>query len=219
MSWSWKSPSGKGRRTLARRPKPKAPPPLPPRRIGRLVLTAVGLPAGICLVLGGVLVLGQLAQDRIRDRDRYTLPFADIDCAPPPSLSRRDFLDEVQYLAGLPARMRLLDADLAQHLATGFARHPWVARVEQVEVVPPARVKVRLRYRRPVLAVRVGDLTRAVDEEGVLLPTKAPTSGLPVYPGEVPPPAGPAGTRWGDAKVEAAARRCRTALSGGAVEP
>jgi hypothetical protein len=30
---------------------------------------------------------------------------------------------------------------------------------------------------------------------------------LPVYPDTAPPPAGPAGTPWGDPKVEAAARK------------
>jgi hypothetical protein len=45
-----------------------------------------------------------------------------------------------------------------------------------------------------------------VDAHGILLPKSAPTTALPVFPGTAAPPAGPVGTRWGDAAVEAAAR-------------
>src|SRR5205085_1645284 len=63
------------------------------------------------------------------------------------------FLGEVQYLGGLPERLALLDDDLPGRLAEAFARHPWVEKVERVEVVPPGRVRARLTYRTPVLAV------------------------------------------------------------------
>ena len=56
----------------------------------------------------------------------------------------------------------------------GFAKHPWVAQVEKVEVVPPRSVRVALAYRQPVLAVVVtpdlaepngqGRALRAVDD-------------------------------------------------------
>jgi hypothetical protein len=171
------------------------------------VFKVAALLLGLGLFVAGLIVLGEYAQEQLRDRDRYTLPFADIECLPaPPYQARRDFLDEVQYLARLPARLRLLDADLPQQLAEGFTQHPWVRKVEQVEVAAK-QVRVRLCYRRPALAVRCGERVRVVDEEGVLLPKEAPAEGLPVFADKAPPPAGPAGTRWGDARVEEAARK------------
>jgi len=56
------------------------------------------------------------------------------------------------------------------------------------------------------LAVSFDGQMRAVDANGILLPATASTDGLPVYSGKAPPPAGPAGTRWGDKTVESSAR-------------
>jgi hypothetical protein len=172
-----------------------------------MALQVAGLLLGLGLFVAGLLVLGEYAQEQLRDRDRYTLPFTDIECLPePPWTSRGDFLDQVQYLARLPGRLRFLDADLPRQLAEGFAQHAWVRKVERVEVTS-RQVRVRLLYRRPALAVRVEGQLRVVDDEGILLPKEAPTAGLPVFAGQAPRPAGPAGTRWGDAGVETAARK------------
>jgi hypothetical protein len=168
-------------------------------------LKSLAVAGAVGLFLAGLIVLGRLAREDLREQDRYTLAFADVACTPPPGLSRADFLDEVAYLANPPARLRLLEPGLAGRLAEAFARHPWVSQVERVEVVPPAQVRVQLRYRRPVLAVRVGGRVRVVDGRGVLLPRSAPADGLPVFEGKAPP-CGPVGTPWGDPAVEAAAR-------------
>ncbi|MCI0461819.1 MAG: hypothetical protein L0Z62_33125 [Gemmataceae bacterium] len=193
-----------------RRPPIPTPPPEPPRPLVRLpvrLLVKVGaLLLGLGLFLAGLVALRHFAVEQIREDDRYSLPFAGIECDPPPELSRAEFLEEVQYLGRLPERLRVLDDDLPEQLARAFALHPWVARVERVEVTRGCRVRVRLTHRRPALAVWVGERLRGVDDEGVLLPGKAPTAGLPVFEGQAPPPAGPAGTRWGDAAVEKAAR-------------
>lgn len=182
-------------------------PPAAPRRwAGRLVLKCAALLLGLGLFVAGLIVLGEHAQEQLRDRDRYSVPFTTIECLPPPPYqSPNDFLDEVRYLSRLPEHLRLLDPELAKQLADGFAQHPWVRQVEQVEVTAK-QVRVRLRYRRPVLAVRCGEQVRVVDAEGVLLPKEAPAKGLTVFAGQAPPPSGPAGTRWGDAGVAEAAR-------------
>jgi cell division septal protein FtsQ len=186
---------------------PPAPEPAPRPWLGRLLFKVAALLVGVGLFVAGVIGLGEYAQEQLRDRDRHTLPFPAIECLPPPPYqSRANFLDEVQYLARLPARVRLLDPDLGKQLAEGFAQHPWVRRVERVEVTPKA-VRVRLVYRRPALAVPRGERVRVVDGEGILLPKEAPAEGLPVFKGSVSRPAGPAGTRWGDAAVEEAARK------------
>jgi hypothetical protein len=172
----------------------------------RWTIKSLALLLGVGLFFAGLILLGRLALEELRAQDRYTLPFSAIDCTSPPGLSRADFLDEVQYLGSFPERLHLLEPDLAARLAEGFARHPWVAKVETVEVAQPGRVRVRLTFRRPALAVPVGDRVRVVDGQGVLLPKGAPSGGLPVFPGKAPAPAGPSGTRWGNAAVEAAAR-------------
>jgi hypothetical protein len=169
------------------------------------LVQGVALLLVVAVVLGGVAGLGRLASQHLRQQQQYTLSFADISCAPPPGLSRTDFLDEVQYFSGLPDQLVLLEPDLAERLAAGFGKHPWVAKVERVEVVPPDQVRVRPAYRRGVLAVPSGGRTRVVDAHGVLLPRTASVEGLPIYTGHALPPAGPAGARWGDPAVEAAA--------------
>jgi hypothetical protein len=161
---------------------------------------------GVALFLGGLIALGRLALDGLRRQDRYTAAFADISCTPPPGLSRSDFLGEVQYLGSFPERLPVLDPELAPRLAEGFARHPWVAKVERVEILAAGKVRVLLTYRRPVLAVPAGGQVRVVDGQGILLPRGASAEGLPVFPGTARPPAGPAGSPWGDAGVESAAR-------------
>jgi hypothetical protein len=181
----------------------------------KLTATSLALLVGVGGLIGGVILLGRLAQERLREQDRHPFSFSDIVCDPPPGLSRSDFLDEVQYLASIPGHLHLREPDLAQRLARGFARHPWVKSVERVEVVPPDRVQVRLVYRRPALAVPAGGLVRVVDGQGILLPRGASGAGVPVFGGKAPPPAGPAGTPWGDAAVEKAARAAATGLPGG----
>src|SRR5262249_11509433 len=106
----------------------------------------------------------------------------------------------------MPERLPLLDEDLPRRLAEAFERHPWVEKVERVEVCPPGRVQVRHVYRVPVLAVPVAGQLRAVDCHGILLPATAPPQVLPVFKEPAAPPQGPAGTPWGDPAVEAAAR-------------
>jgi hypothetical protein len=156
--------------------------------------------------LAGLIWLGKLALEQVRGWDRYTASFRDIDCLPPPGKGRGAFLDEVQYLSGMPDRLRLLDGRLARRLAGAFARHPRVARVVRVELSPPRRIHVELLYRTPVLAIPLAGRLRAVDSHGVLLPGDTATKGLPLFTGTAAPPKGPAGTRWGDPAVEAAAR-------------
>ena len=58
-------------------------------------------------------------------------------------------------MAGIPDRLSVLEPGLPSRLAAAFtAHHPWVESVERVEVVPPHRLCVRLRFRTPVLRVR-----------------------------------------------------------------
>ena len=159
--------------------------------------------------LGGLIWAGRWGLEQLRGRERYEIAFTDIECEPPVGMKKQEFLDEVRFVARLPERLNLLDDDLKSKLRDGFALHHWVAKVDGVDIRAPKQVVVKLTHRVPVLAVRVGEALRAVDGEGVLLYTNAPTLGLPMYEGEAKPPQGKAGSRWGDPNVESAARKLR----------
>ena len=108
------------------------------------VVTAV---AGLSLF--AVLVAGSYTRDAVRNWDRYTMAFSDIDCEAPSGEERLGFLAEVQYLSGMPSRLSVLDEDLGRHIADAFARHPRVEKVEEVVVLPKRELHVRLRFRPP----------------------------------------------------------------------
>jgi hypothetical protein len=174
-----------------------------------LVQALLPLTAG-ALLLGVLLALGRRARDDLRAHGRYAVPFADVACAPPPGLARTEFLGEVQYLAGLPDTLDLLDPALLPRLEKAFAAHPWVAAVQGIERTPGG-LRVSLTYRAPVLAVRLPGPgkgrreVRAVDVSGVLLPRTVEQGRLPLLVSAVAPPAGPPGRGWGEPKVTAAA--------------
>jgi hypothetical protein len=157
------------------------------------------------LVLLAWVVLGRNAGARLPADNRGTFAFADVDCLAPGTLSRGDFLGEVQYLSNLPDRLRLSDATVATRLAAAFAQHPSVKAVQRVEVLPD-QVRVSLLFRTPVLVVPGPDAVRVVDGKGVLLPTTMQTEGLPRLGGPaVSAPAAAEGSAWGDDRVLAAA--------------
>jgi hypothetical protein len=185
---------------------PEAPTPGQPRvnNQGRKWLLHLALPLGAGLgLLAAVLVIGDLARESLRKGGGYTISFADIECKPPEGLTRRQFLEEAQYLAGLPDEINLLERDVNARLAEGLLNHPWVEAVKRVEQLPARRVRVELVYRTPVL--RVATPEREVDANGVLLPRSALRKGLPVLRSRVAPPLGGPGQPWGDEAVHGAA--------------
>jgi hypothetical protein len=165
------------------------------------VLLTLGVAAA---VLFGLSRLGDEARRNIGPRDRYAVKFADIRCDPPPGTTRETFLSEVRYAANVPPTFQALDAELAPKLTAAFAAHPWVASVDAVAVDGPDAISVKLTYRTPALALG----SRAVDAKGVLLPTSAPTAGLPELLSAPPLPAdATAGKPWpGEDLVVGAAR-------------
>jgi hypothetical protein len=178
--------------------------------IGRWVVRSTVL----LLVVGGILAAiiwaGRWGLEQIRGQDQYLASFADIVVEPPAGMDRGHFLDEVRFHGRLDDnRLNVLDEALKARLREAFAAHPWVAEVDEVEVLPPRRIEVTLTYRKAVLAVAWDGEMRAVDGAGVLLPKSAVTTGLPVYEGEPKAPRGPPGTAWGDPEVERAVRRLR----------
>jgi hypothetical protein len=183
----------------------------------RWLLQFIVLFLAIGMLLAGVLWLGGYAREQLREHERFQTAFADIECNPPGPLARQDFLEEVRYHSRLPERFSIFEEGLAERLQTGFAKHPWVAKVLRVDIVPPQGVRVELAFRQPVLAVEVttdlagmGSATsvplRGVDNQGVLLPKMVPLgSELPVLR-RAARPTGGAGQPWGDVGVLVAAQ-------------
>jgi hypothetical protein len=163
------------------------------------------LVVGLGLLAYGVWELNRFTRERVQGWGRYTVPFADIACQPPPGQQRADFLAEVRYLTNQPERIPLLDDKLPERLAQAFASHPRVEQVQRVEILPPRQVRVRLSYRVPVLAVPYQGQTRVVDGRAILLPASTKATGLPVFRGRVAPPEAQAGASWHDAHLQAAA--------------
>jgi hypothetical protein len=164
-------------------------------------------------VLALILFLGQRAWEDLRQQGTYRVAFAEIECTPPDGLSRVSFLNEVQYLEGLPEELPLLNPQLSEQLSHAFAAHPWVERVRGVEINPPRQIRVDLVYRTPVLSVSLSPArdpqglprTRAVDRHGVLLPLVHRQEPLPLFITPVDLPEEGPGKRWGDERVQAAA--------------
>lgn len=187
--------------------RPAAVLPVKPRRSRlRAALPLAPVAAGL-LLLAAVIALGWLAAQALHGQERYRIAFADIDCTPPPHVSRSEFLDEVQYFAQLPDAVCVLDDGLPARLSAAFGKHPWVEHVQSVTVVGPRQVRVQLIFRTAVLVVMgTAGGKWAVDRNGVRLPAAAIEEALPVLRGDVPPPRGPEGRPWGDEGVEAGAR-------------
>jgi hypothetical protein len=198
-------------------------PSIPPRgsRLRAWLLRAAVPALGAAVLLGVAVALGRVAREHLRDRDRYTINFTDVECRPPEGADRAAFLAEVQYLAGSPDRLHVLDDDLAARLAHDFALHPWVEAVRGVEVAAGPVVRVELAFRRPVLLISRPENARGysegvvleggvralpVDRSGVVLPSLPKIARALLLDGDdVPGPSGSRGAPWGDPRVEAAA--------------
>lgn len=184
---------------MARKRKPGPPPLL-------FTLARVGLTAALAVALvAGLVAVGFKAGSPIADRPRYVLKFADVECDAPPGVPRDVFLSEVRYAGGLDEAFPILDAAAAERVRAAFAAHPWVAEVTAAGPTPDRRFRVALRFRVPVLAVRVPGGVRLVDAGGVLLPPVPVPPGTAELAGDRPPPRAEAGRPWDDPVVPRAA--------------
>jgi len=174
--------------------------PGPYERMRRQLVRAVAWLLLVASVLLGIIALGRWCMRQLTTpTDHYEVAFADIECAAPPGMTRGDFLGEVRYLARLPASLTL-DAETKDTLQSGFQLHPWVLTVDEIRWRPPDKLRVRLTFRRPALAVVWNEETRVVDDRGVVLPASTPATGLPQFAG-VPTAPGAEGKPWPDPEV------------------
>jgi len=142
--------------------------------------------------------------------ERGQAAFQSIALQPSAEQVSPNFLEEVRALGQFPDHLDTSDAALPGRLAEAFARHPWVERVERVQLGSRGRIAVQLEYRQAVALVEISGSTQrqAITGKGIVLPAGADLErwrGLPVIEA-APPPAGKPGERWGHAAVESAAR-------------
>jgi hypothetical protein len=140
----------------------------------------------------------------------YQVDPSKIVITPQPPWIHSEIKAEVIRDASFDGPLSILDSELTVRMATAFAAHPWVARVERVSKRYPSGLEIVLAYRKPVAMVEVQDGALPVDVEGVVLPTAdfSPTE-AEQYPriGEIlTTPSGAVGARWGDACVVGAAQ-------------
>lgn len=167
----------------------------------------------VALAAGACFFVWQHVRARVLSGSQYQVHAEQINVTPAPEWIRGDIKADVLRDVTRAGPLSLLDEDLTVRLAGAFSTHPWVARVDRVAKRFPSGVDVALAYRVPVAMVEVqdGDGVLPVDEHGVVLPTRDST-GQPNFTAEEAErfpriteihtmPAGPVGTRWGDAGV------------------
>lgn len=175
-------------------------------------LLGPGRPALVVMVLvavfaGGWFLAWQRLKARILAGPEYRVGPEQVEITPPPPpWVHSDVRAEAFRDPALDGPLWLMDDDLVDRIKKAFSERPWVAKVVRVSKRHPASVQVELVYRQPVCMVEVPGGVVAVDAEGVVLPSKENFSPLEAtrYPQLVRidrGPIGPAGTRWGDARV------------------
>jgi hypothetical protein len=171
-------------------------------------MRSFGLVLGLGLLLLGVIAVGELTRERMSDSDRFSLPFSEIDCTPPPFQDRAGFLSDVRSQNDLPDRLPLFEKNLAARLAQAFGQNPWVESVERV-TLSARQVHVELSFRLPALEVLPVDASSGpgwmLDARGIVLPHRRTSEKLPLLL-VTSRPKGQAGEPWGDHDVESAAR-------------
>ncbi len=169
----------------------------------------VGATLGSFALLFWTLWWGVHQQMRLAPRFRIT-PQSVLLEPPPPAWVPQNLTEEVLAQLQGEQPLSLLDEDLGRKFYELFSIHPWIARVERVVCEAGPRVRVQVRYRKPVLMVEVPGGLLPVDEQGVLLPSEdfTPEQALryPRLAAVGTQPSGPPGAPWGDARVHQAAQ-------------
>lgn len=110
---------------------------------------------GLLLLGFGASVWTSLRTD-ICDQEIYTVKESDFCVWNPPIWVSDRFVAEALELRAPEARtekLSSLDPNLVDNLLIAFESHPWVEKVESIEVRFPARVDVKLKYKEPVATI------------------------------------------------------------------
>lgn len=186
--------------------KRSAPPPPPEPASGIFSLlrhSGLGTLVVVCAMLGGTAwFLWQQVHRTVETRGDYQLELKDIELPPKPAWIRADIRAEALRDASLDPPLSILDtAQQSERLFKAFSLHPWVSRVENVQLTYPAHAKINLQYRRPIAMVDMSNGLFPIDAAGTLLPTGdfANHPDLLKYPRlvvKIGSPTAPAGTVW-----------------------
>ena len=171
------------------------------------------------LFLLAVAVSGVLAGPRLyerlpnlSERAEYQLQAEKIHLKDLPHWVPHDLVRQVARLENWDREpISLLDDSSGKQIATAFARHPWVKKVDRVRILAGAEVELAITFRRPVAMVEAGSgKFYPVDADAVLLPpsdfSRADVKRYPTIINASTLPEGPAGSYWGDLMVLGAAR-------------
>lgn len=164
----------------------------------------------IVSAVGGLCCVGwEQVRSRVLAGDDYLVEPDDVEISPLPPWIHANLRNEVLRDASLDPPLSIMDANLAERVATAFSFHPWVQEVSRVTLHHPARITVELVYRMPVLMVEVEGGLLPVDSRGVLLPSNdfspVEAARYPRMEGIHSVPLGPVGSSWGDERVSGAA--------------
>ena len=194
-----------------------------PRPFIKLLRRLIKAPAALSIVWPALLIVaGYLAwhhwgADHVADKF-YVVDPSLIKITEPPPYVRTDVVESIYQDTAMEG-LSLLDPQATAKIAAAFSMHAWVKRVVSVRKLPGGVIDVHLLYRRPVAMVLVEKPDKdnsqdyfffPVDEQGVLLPThefaRAEIMQFIhiVVPGVYA--TGSAGSPFGDARVESAAR-------------
>ncbi|MHB8902763.1 MAG: cell division protein FtsQ/DivIB [Thermoguttaceae bacterium] len=188
-----------------------------PRPVAQLARFLVGpgrtfaLAALMLILFGAAWYWGwQQVHAEILASAEYLLSPEDIVVTDRPDWMTFDIREKVLRDASLNQNLSIMDPDLNERIASAFALHPWVAKVNRVRKLYPGTVVVDLEYRRPVCVVHSGGQLTPVDVEGNALPAGdlAPNE-MDRYPrlvcADLSTRRGPVGEQWGDPRVLGAA--------------
>ncbi len=110
---------------------------------------------GLLLLGFGASVWTSLRTD-ISEQEIYIVKESDFCVWNPPIWISDRFVAEALELRAPEARtdeLNSLDPNLVDNLLVAFESHPWVEKVESIEVRFPARVDVKLKYKEPVATI------------------------------------------------------------------
>ena len=171
---------------------------------------AIGLLA-VAVVAVGCYLLWQRVRGDVLASDQYQVTAESLEITPLPEWIRTDPRRQVFNSLALGGPLSIMDENAARRVADAFRVHPWVDRVIQVTKRHPSRIRVELKYRRPVCMVQVERepaKAMAVDVRGVWLPDDFESADAERYPLLVNVDSKPLagyGMPWGDERVVAAA--------------
>ena len=187
------------------------PPPAPPSGWIRKTLFQPRVLIALAIVGAAILLTPYVRQwlPILDELPEYRFEVARMKVSTPNRWVPRGLVEQLIKDERLPEEVSLLDEGVAERVAAALIESPWVKRLNSV-CVTQGGIEADLEYRLPVLMIETRSGLYPVDRDATLLPPMdfemADLRRFPLFRGAILPPAGPAGTDWGDAVVIGAAR-------------